>query len=125
MRKLTIKGLLNYRFKRIAGWPGMPDSDIGTIIHNPPVGLRLNCYKKYPHLFKELKWCEERDMEQLKAVVKYLRAGDKVLRVDSWYHSKAMCFDDVSGIGGTYTFRHLLPATEEEYKKYLKKNEQQ
>lgn len=128
---MSTEELLWPRIRVKADYPGNSQS-VGAIIQlyketNRLVIEQLHFYRKYPHLFEELAWWQERNREEMPEYVKYSRG---VYKVKNWHYSPGgeILFDILnwknekwwSSQGGNYWMRHvgLLPATLEEYNQY-------
>lgn len=138
---MTTKELLKPRWKVIADFPCNVGQDVGEIISECEYKSEPDCYfvkidldgkifgicpDDYPHLFKKLKWWEERDIKDLPDYIKKIdtEVVYKVLwnRYDNppkcvgiWFNREGIdvCFD-----GQDQDFSLLTiykPATEQEY----------
>jgi hypothetical protein len=133
---MTVEELLKPRYKVIADYPGNHYGNIGTILdrdwaqypnddETQPAIWRIS---QYPHLFKKLKWWEERKLNDMPDYLGYSRwigiYGDmsefngeyeEIVKVKR-HHLKA--FDGekfLSDTGEAISYSVWYPATESQY----------
>lgn len=118
---MTRENLLKQRWKVIATFPDS-DFEVGSIQDRDwckyvngedTVDGVLWSISDFPHLFRELEWWEERDIDDLPNFVKYQNLIYKVkeknlVSVRSEKHP-------LDGVGLDVAWSNCLPATEEEY----------
>lgn len=109
---MTTEELLKPRYKVIADYPHSWFT-IGEIIQDNFVSLSL---KLYPNIFKELKWWEKREVEDLP---KYLKIGDCIRKVIKW----DLILDKVTVTNSKEDKTNYIslyePSTEEEYLQFI------
>lgn len=118
---MSTEELWKPRYKVIADYP---DSEDHFIIGEVMYGERyfdLNIYyKPYPHLFKPLKWWEEREEKDMPEYLK--DENGEVFRVESYSKNSLVNlyknFKDPDFPFGWHNLYELLPATLEEYNQY-------
>jgi len=131
MSELIKEELLRPRFKVIADFP---DSclDVGEIITiGEGVFETVEWWRKYPHIFKELKWFEERTKDEMPKYVESNYDGgfkrgmvSKVVSIEQESSSVIfptcllLCY--IEGYNNRLNFANLLPATEQEYLQFKK-----
>ena len=76
--------------------------------------------KEYPHLFKSLKWWDERSIEEMPMFIRHEHGG-AVVKIKSWDMIKNIIFTD-NLLNGWHGISDLIhPSTEEEYNAYINK----
>lgn len=123
---MTTEELLRPRIKMIAPVPeyGM---EVDTIIEmygdlmfelSPTYKLNLTGVKRFPHIYKELHWWEERKPEDMP---EYVKSHDQIFKVKEWADGGSFYVyvekrhtGFVKGCTETVVF-YPAPATEEEY----------
>jgi hypothetical protein len=127
-----IENLLTRRFEVLAPYPDSTRA-VGSVIEIPVkdkeqewINRHIAFYKRFPHLFKELKWWEKRGRNDVEYIKNFSLEGkllfvDKVeywdeehgyFMLDSSKQLKQVC----TPAGGEYP---TLPATRTEYDEYL------
>lgn len=122
---MSPEELLIPRYKLIADYP-TNQIPIRTIISLPQnittesMRLEKEFYEKYPHLFKELHWAEDRKEEDLPKYIKHPISGqiEKVIGYTLWSEGWSVTLPSNTVVCGGSTLRFYLPATEEEYLNY-------
>lgn len=128
---MTIEELLNPRYKVIAPYPNSKYR-MGEIINytdqSGSVTSDTFCqfYDKYPHLFKKLFWYEEGDEKDMPEFVKFL-GSDIIWKIKKWDYRwfNTPIPEKKEENGESFSISHhfhkqkMLPATREEYEKYL------
>lgn len=115
--KEQIEILLKPRFEVIADYPNSNWS-IGEIITDAGEFSTKHIYRKYPHLFREMKWWEKRTEEEMPRYVKLAPKGIpigffKVSQWSQWGEENRYIRVDNGNWEDTIGY---LPATEAEYK---------
>ena len=133
---MTVEELMKPRYKVIADYPKCPFGDVGRVIelkngkyewaeYDGMYSENESFFQEYPHLFKPLKWWEDRKPEDMPEYVKLKpEYGGRVYKLSEAkesYGGKAFMFDypitehwiDLS---------QCIPATETEYTQYINKN---
>lgn len=126
---MITEDLLKPRFKVIADYPNS-DYEVGIIIDTSQHYLyrsgkvvgqsikKVDFFRQYPHLFKELQWYEDRDVSEMPMYLKQTLSNGKTT-----FH-KIIKWDGLYGLEGQgYSCNLLLwaknfnyqPATEEEF----------
>jgi hypothetical protein len=131
---MTIEDLMQPRYKVIADYPGNTIYEVGHIIisrqglvYCDPNGAK---FSDYPHLFKRLKWWEERKIEDLPEYAKVKYGDDDtdeiyaLVHIDGdkrywFYYTDGELFGYKIKSGGGQIITSLLPATLEEYNSYI------
>jgi hypothetical protein len=117
----SIDHLLFPRYKIIADYPGNPHK-VGHILEYARGDdwdkKHIETCKKYPHLFKELAWHEERPKEDMPKYIKhggvvYPLTGEKIER----YRDRIIVIYPLTE--SDIMFSDSLPATETDYLKYI------
>ncbi|MBC7866252.1 MAG: hypothetical protein H7X88_01850 [Gloeobacteraceae cyanobacterium ES-bin-316] len=133
----SIEELLQPRYKVIGLWPNSGKTELGDIIKieiNTTTGfhfreatffgpvIQMKKLDQYPHLFKKLKWWEEREIADLPEYVYSKTSKPKrFIKTELWEYSKELGFTYT--INGEIQFVNmwdLHPATEQEYTTTLK-----
>lgn len=126
--------LLEPRYKVLADYPGSPfkvgeilklnDSIHPTYAHftNGEKGIMVDEIDNYPHLFRLLKWWEERDVKDMPEYVSGLNLHSRfmVLKVE-WRHTTYLQIRNVeySEWHAFSLYKNILtPATQQEYEAY-------
>ena len=116
-----LNDLDTVRYKVIASFPGGPIVDTVIpmngvkLVSNPNRGwIEFKC-TDYPHLFKPLKWYEEREVREMPLYVKY---GSFVIKVNHWAkdeHNYLYC--SITAFQNTFNAypSEITPSTVEEY----------
>jgi hypothetical protein len=128
---MTIEELLKPRYKVIADWPGNVLFIGSILIKHDAIedwlqgftfglfpGIRMSAAEKYPHLFKELKWWEERRPEEMPEYVKDVENDKIVYRVYGWLQHNGMFYFGEEEDCVTHT-KYFIPITKEEYDHYI------
>ena len=139
---MTPNELMNRRFKVIAPYPHSP-YQVGDLVEMGVQSFHITTTRddsylnesgkcenyfsiaeveKYPHLFREMPWYEDRKVEDMPEYVKDKISGkifNPVHFSNHWaYPSKNGC-----AFGGRHIrYETLLPATQEEYEQFKAKN---
>lgn len=125
---MSVEDLLKPRFKVIADYPNSC-LRVGYIIDKPTPILYIQSYAngvsdmetfaQYPHLFKALKWWEDRTIENMP---KYVKNEDgAVYKVIGYDTNMVLTVKDYKGINHFKAASMHLPSTEEDYIDYIKK----
>jgi len=112
-----ITHLLEPRYIVVAEYPGSKRK-VGDIINNPTL---KTTYEQYPHLFRKMKWWEDRLPQKFP---EYVRNGKTVMHIDGItieYVFNSYVFAGVKYIEGGQVIapEYLRPATKYEYINYL------
>lgn len=110
--KEQIEKLLLPRFEVIADYPNSNWS-IGEIITDAGEFSTKHIYRKYPHLFRELKWWEKRGASELP---EYFNYKGSIFKVKKWNLKDEQGWIVLSEGGNWYYRDSIQPATEAEYK---------
>ena len=107
---MTTEELLKPRYKVVLAYPHSW-IEVGEIIEN---NFDIFNLKDYPKIFKELKWWEERENEDLP---KYLKIDDSVRKVIEWdlIYDKVIVTNLISQEERRNYIRIYTPLSEEEY----------
>ena len=142
---MTVEELLKPRYKVIAQYPNTPYeisdlvniSDDGNLFHAittwvGPDGQLIEQQKyyhsietlqKYPHLFKQLEWWEDRKLEEMPEYVKRVNGQEGVSGVIpfSMFRKEYEPYEDaeLEWTCGSYHISLFVPATEAEYTNYI------
>lgn len=116
------KDLLAPRYKVVADYPENV-FNVGQIIEQEEIAEGQNLYnmdffEKFPHLFKKLKWWENRDTDDMPEYVKRLDNG-AIIKTDKWFLVGSDMRWHTEKRYVTMSAKTCLPATEEEYNTYL------
>lgn len=120
-----VKALLKSRFKMIAAYP-YADNKVGSII-SPVSRMKIDHYKDFPHLFRELKWYEERKAEEMPVYVKLQQPYDTiqpgVYKLLQFNPTSFIIQVDVNSLIKILPLYDavVVPATETEFKNYSNK----
>ena len=124
MNRLTVDDLLKPRYKVIADYPNSGDM-VGKV-YEAETCRALDYYKKYPNIYKELAWYEERSEEEMPQFVKTLNDSNGLVinieKVKGWAGCNQVVEFENGEEGAT---EYWMPATKEEYeflKSQLKAN---
>jgi len=107
------------RFKVISTYPDMT-RNLHDIINIDIENERyVNFFKRFPHIFKELKWYEEIDINDMPMFLKDYKIGKVVIKVYKWIDNFQFISDSNKDINFKSDIRIFIPATEEEYNNYI------
>lgn len=120
---MEVEDLLKPRYKVIAPYPGMKGEglEVGQIItcrkYDNDFSEKLWCEMndKYPHLFRKLKWFQDRELRELPKYLKNKRGN--VFKVDKYSFSSVRlyaCWNENGKLVAKPLIK-LQPATESEY----------
>lgn len=124
---MKTEELLKPRYKVIAEWPFMAFHL--NAIHPVDLYTSEGChdelfFKKYPHLFKELSWWEDRTIEELPIYCRYTKFSETghVFKVLYYSPNDKPWIAYVKGGPPNYNIalRDCQPANEEEFLNYQK-----
>jgi hypothetical protein len=79
---LTKEQLLKPRFKLIQSFPNQQDYVVDKVIE--PGNSEREILREYPHLFKELLWWEDRQLEDMPQKIAHKLFPDEVFKVERW-----------------------------------------
>jgi len=125
MKQEQVEKLLQPRYKLIADYPSNID-DIGTVYEidlsdGHGIDFEMTC-KKYPNLFRELEWWEEREVSKMPLYIIGKHQGrDNYVKVDKWFQGCSYPITTVDGI--TYYATYSTPITEQDYLTYKHNNQ--
>ena len=120
---MTPEELMKPRYKVIADYP-QSKIKVGDI-YTPPVNDEIDSFwNKYPHLFKQLQWWEERLPEEMPEYVRWLfdeRKDSKsmdgyVVKVRGWMQNG---YSVLTQQGDVIASQFFAPATESEYNTFI------
>lgn len=123
-QQLAIKELLDIRFKVMDIYP-YSEFKVGDVIA-PKSNLKIEHYKAFPRIFRELKWYEDLVSSKMPDYVKskndgmVLKVVDKILK-DSIQRKKIVTLEDHTGSQCDMFVENYAPAIEYEYSLYVKK----
>ena len=131
---MTIEELIMPRYKVIADYPNNNYYDVGEIINlvvksngeywngEASYYLTEKEIQKYPHIFRRLKWFEDRDEDIMPMYIKLIEAEGVAKVINYNVDSNTPCMVKVKALSvGTVNLYDYLPATEEEYNDYIYK----
>jgi hypothetical protein len=120
---MTKDELLRIRYKVIADYPGSI-FEIGHIINTYESAMAYltetekGCLKDYPHLFKPLKWWEDRKVEDMPEYYKY--SGNNGVFKTRFRPDGGIVMLEFSPTETVpVKMEYTLPATKEEYEAYI------
>lgn len=133
---MTTEELLKPRIKVIAPAPFMKN-EVGTLLYRHEgrgfsFGIitgdsenffPLEVFKEWPHIFKEVPWWEDREIEDMPEYVKHC-VNHRVFRVKIWRaeYGQLVAYEFLKD--GGMKANWYKPSTKEEYKQYLKTKQQ-
>ena len=125
-RTMTPEQLMQPRFKVIADYPDNHRWNVGTILDrdwsrypgDDETKEPIWKISDFPHLFKELEWWEEREVEDMPKYVKSIANGSIVKEVTTYSLNDNMFYADYRGYSLHYYLKFFEPATKEEYEEY-------
>lgn len=117
-----IEELMKPRYKVIADYP-QSIWRIGLNVPDFPIEYLEKNFKPYPHLFRELKWWEERTESEMPEYVKLPDWHDETIfcyfKIGDEYKYDKELDRVVHKSGGGTLIHYFLPATESEYLNYI------
>lgn len=116
--KEQIEKLLLPRFEVIADYPNS-QYKVGDILDGAQAIVLADNFRKYPHLFRELKWWEKRGASELP---EYFNYKGSIFKVKKWNLKDEQGWIVLSEGGNWYYRDSIQPATEAEYEKGKIKN---
>lgn len=117
--KVNIEDLITPRFMVNALYPDCP-YHIGEVLDNVD-GAACNA-SKYPHLFTELDWYDERRKKDMPQYVKFeTKEGIVVAKIKEWegYDYSYLGIQHIAPFG-EISMEKIKPATKAEYNKFIK-----
>src|SRR6187551_3141251 len=135
-----MNDLMVKRFKVIADYPDSP-ANVGEIFTkiegiqnytNGRFSFDVRTLERYPHLFKELQWWEERTIDEMPKYLKlspeqkdnYCISLKEIFKVYKWKNGFAQIDEENEYDVLNNTQLHFIPATLEEYNLYIQSKQQ-
>lgn len=131
---MSPREFLNPRYKVIEPWPFMKHFKVGEIVtlkllqtgeaiyhyNETHQNYDTSFFDTYPHLFKRLRWFEDRELSSLPEYLKGLRAVKRVVQYE--YHTEeypSVLFENDKIWCPAWMYE---PATKEEYEIFINRN---